>query len=151
MYAIILWLMENKALFGLGHTPRDPLYRGSFIIQIRWISMFLFDKQWSDQGSVLLLLSDAVASLLPNSNTAFKWKLHCHWLPGLHQRQIVVVIRSPCHSCATVTTDEMLWSCATVTTDEMSWRCATVTTAGVLWRIPIFDRIRSLNTTRELS
>ena len=30
-------------------------------------------------GLVLLLLSDAVASLLTNGTTAFKWRLHCHW------------------------------------------------------------------------
>ena len=40
---------------------------------------------------ILLLRSDAVASLLTNGNAAFKWKLHCHWLIGWWQRQIAVV------------------------------------------------------------
>ena len=43
-------------------------------------------------GSVSLLRSDAVANRLTNDSAAFKWKLHCHRLIGLRQRQIAVVI-----------------------------------------------------------
>ena len=47
------------------------------------------------RGLRLLLRSDAVASLLTNDSAAFKWKLHCHWLIGLWQSHIVVVMRVP--------------------------------------------------------
>ena len=44
---------------------------------------------------VLLLLTDADASLLTNGSAAFKWKLCCHWLIGLRQHLIAVVIHGP--------------------------------------------------------
>ena len=43
---------------------------------------------------VLLTLSDAVTSLTANGSTAFKWKLCCHWLKGLWQCHIAVVIQA---------------------------------------------------------
>ena len=46
-------------------------------------------------GSVLLMRSDAVVSLLTNGSAAFIRKLHCQWLIGLRQRQITVVIQGP--------------------------------------------------------
>ena len=39
--------------------------------------------------------SDAVASRLANGSAAFIWKLHCHWLRGLRQCQIVEVRQTP--------------------------------------------------------
>ena len=45
--------------------------------------------------TVLLLRPDAVASLSTNSNTVFKWKLHCHWLIGLRQHQIAIITQGP--------------------------------------------------------
>ena len=36
-------------------------------------------------------ITDLVASQLANGSAAFIWKLHCHWLRGLRQCQIVVI------------------------------------------------------------
>ena len=49
------------------------------------------------------LRSDAVTSFLTNGSAAFIWKLHCHWLRGLRQRQIAIVIQGP-GPCLTITT-----------------------------------------------
>ena len=47
------------------------------------------------QRHVLLLRSDAVANLLTNGRAAFKWKLNYHWVTGLRQRQIAIIIQGP--------------------------------------------------------
>ena len=47
------------------------------------------------QGSVSLQRRDNVTSLLANGSAAFIWKLHCHWLKGLWQRHVAVVIQGP--------------------------------------------------------
>ena len=46
-------------------------------------------------GPVLLLRSDAVASRIANGSAAFNWKLRCHWVKGLQQRLVALVIQSP--------------------------------------------------------
>ena len=51
----------------------------------------------STQGPVLLLRSDAVASLWTNGSVALKWKLHCHWPVGLRRHQIAIVIQGSGH------------------------------------------------------
>ena len=50
-------------------------------------------RPWHGLGPVLLLRSDAIPSLLTNNSTAFKWKMYCHWLIGLWQSPMVIVIR----------------------------------------------------------
>ena len=44
-------------------------------------------RRWN-QGHVLLLRCDAVASPLANGSAAFIWNLRCHWLFGSRQRHI---------------------------------------------------------------
>ena len=44
------------------------------------------------QGLILILRS---ASLLTNGSAAFRWNLHYHWLRGLRQRPIGIVIQNP--------------------------------------------------------
>ena len=58
---------------------------------IQWCT----DQRRIFNGPVLLLRSDAVASRSVNGSTAFIWKLCCHWLGGLWQRHIAVIIQAP--------------------------------------------------------
>ena len=45
------------------------------------------------QSPVLQQWPNTVMNLLANGNAAFKWKLHYHWLEGVQQQQITVVIQ----------------------------------------------------------
>ena len=45
------------------------------------------------QGPASLQRSNAVAILSANGSAAFKWKLRCHWLKGLRQLHVAVVIQ----------------------------------------------------------
>ena len=44
---------------------------------------------------VLQLQSDTAKSLLANGSAAFIWKLHCHWLKGLQQHHVTVIMYRP--------------------------------------------------------
>ena len=47
------------------------------------------------QGPVLLLQHDTVARIFSQWECSFHWKLRCHWLEFLQQRQIAVVRQDP--------------------------------------------------------
>ena len=105
----------------------SPLSQCQEIIKCNYVCMFLqiptglknrFNPSMSDQypkSTLSSLLSDtevnklkhlkpesptwygAVASLLTNGSAAFKWKLHCHWLKGLHLCHLILLIHDLVH------------------------------------------------------
>ena len=78
---IVMWIVVAWLIRRLTSLAPDN------IMNIR-TTVWLFQYQ----GHVSRLQSDAVASRLANGSAAFIWKLGCHWLRGLRQRQIAVVI-----------------------------------------------------------
>ena len=64
---------------------------GMITVCFNIIDILIFGKQ--DPKTVTLY--DIDASFSANGNTAFKWKLCCHWLKGLHQWHVVSVRQGP--------------------------------------------------------
>ena len=71
--------LNNVIVYCLWMTGKS--YRGSQM----WINIV------ADDALVLALWLQSVASLLTKGSTAFKWKLHCHWIIGLPQCLIAAI------------------------------------------------------------
>ena len=89
----VSWSMSGLLTRGGGETiPGIPgaCANHNFRYPVRgpWLSARL-------QGPELPLWFDAVASRLANGSAAFVWKLRCHWLRGIRQHQIALVIQTP--------------------------------------------------------
>ena len=96
------------------------------------------------QGSGLLLRSDVVANRLATGSAAFIWKLCCHWLRGLRQRQGAIVRRAPgpwfnvkmsCYQCRKCHCGENTFVTSSHLHNEISY---TIKMISLYWINPFF-------------